>query len=105
MSEITNENLKLEEIPKRIEDGGMYFALSFNGYESAGSTDSCFATANKIIDSIRNENTSEITLSELRTTLFAHARSLHFSSADPDKELVDKLLTLIRQRVKENRLK
>lgn len=104
MSEINNENLKLEDIPNILEEGGMYFALSYNGYEKAGSLEKHFEIVDKTIEALRMENTTEITLSDLRATLFAHARELHFSNAKPNKVLVDKLLKLIRQRVKENRL-
>ena len=37
MSDIKNLDLTLDKVPKTLEDGGVYFALTFDGYANAGS--------------------------------------------------------------------
>ena len=104
MGYIKNEELKLEEIPNVIEEGGLYFAHSFNGYEYGGSFQGCADISKKVREAIINNKTEELTLSEIRTSLFFYFRAVRHGGGEPDKPRVDKLLSLIRQRVKNKKL-
>jgi len=103
MSYIKNEDLILEEIPSSLEEGGSYFSHTFNGYEFGGSFKGCADISKKVREEIIKNNTKELTLSELRTSLFFYFRALRHGG-EPEKSRVDKLLKLIRERVAENKL-
>ena len=103
MSYIKNEDLILEEIPSSLEEGGSYFSHTFNGYEFGGSFKSCADISKKVQEAINESNTKELTLSELRTSLFFYFRALRHGG-EPEKSRVDNLLKLIRERVTENKL-
>ena len=47
MGNIKNEDLKLEKIPKSLEEGAVHFAHTFNGYEFHGSFQKCGDVAKK----------------------------------------------------------
>lgn len=103
MSYIKNEDLTLEDIPSSLEEGGSYFSHTFNGYEFGGSFKGCADVSNKVEDAISKDNIEELTLSELRTSLFFYFRALRHGG-EPEKSKVDKLLGLIRKRVSNNKL-
>jgi len=104
MSYIKNEDLKLEEIPKTLEDGGSYFSHSFNGYEFGGSFKGCADISKIVQESIEVNKTEGLTLSEIRTSLFFYFRAVRHGGGEPDKSRVDKLLNLIRERVENKKL-
>lgn len=99
MSYIKNEDLKLENIPKSLEEGASYFSHDFNGYEFGGSIKGCADISKNVWESIKKCETRELTLSEIRTCLFFNFRALRHTGSAPDKSSVDKLLNLIRERV------
>jgi len=104
MSYIKNENLILDETPYSLEEGGSYFAHSFNGYEFGGSFKGCSDISKKVQKAIKENQTENLTLSEIRTSLFFYFRALRHGRAEPNKIRVDKLLSLIRERVGNKKL-
>lgn len=104
MGYVKNEDLKLEEIPKVIEEGGLQFAHSFNGYEFSGSFQGCADISKKVRDAIKENSTEELTLSEIRTSLFFYFRAVRHGGGESNKPWANELLNLIRLRVKNNKL-
>ena len=103
MSYIKNEDLVLAEIPRTLEEGASHFSHTFNGYEFGGSFQGGAAISKKVSLAIKENSTEELTLSELRTSLFFYYRALRHGG-EPNKARVDKLLELIRERVANNQL-
>lgn len=104
METIKNEDLKLDKIPKSLEEGAVHFAHTFNGYEFHGSFQKCGDVAKKVNKAIEQNETTELTLSELRTAIFFYFRAMRHGGTEPDKSIVDKFLNLIRDRVEQERL-
>jgi hypothetical protein len=105
MDYIKNEDLKLDKIPKSLEEGeaGLYFSHTFDGYKFCGSFEGCADISRKVQEAIKENNTEELLLSEIRTCLFFYFRALRHGDGQPDKLRVDKLLNLIRERVADNK--
>lgn len=103
MSYIKNEDLRLDEIPKTLEEGGSYFSHSFNGYEFGNSVQGAAEISRKVREAIKENKTEELTLSEIRTCLFFYFRALRHGG-EPDKSRIDKLLDLIQERVQNGKL-
>jgi hypothetical protein len=99
---IENEKLSLDTIPKTIEEGASNFSHTFDGYKFGGSFKECANISKRVQVSILNRETDNLTLSELRTCLFFHYRALRHGG-EPNKERVNNLLNLIRNRVLNNR--
>ena len=98
MSYMKNEDLKIDEIPKTLEEGGSYFSHTFNGYEFGGSFQECADILKKVREAIKEDNVEGLILSEISTCLFFYFRALRHGG-DPYKSRVDKLLNLIREMV------
>lgn len=103
MSEIKNNELKLENIPKSLEDGGGYFSHTFNGYKYGGSFKGCAEISKKVRLAIKENRSENLNLSELRTSLFFYFRALRHGG-DPEESRVNNLLKLIRERVEKGEL-
>ena len=104
MSLIKNQDLKLKDIPKTIEEDIPSFSHTFNGYEFAGSFEGCSDISMKVKAAINNNTTKHLTLSELRTSLFFYYRALRHGG-EPEEARVDQLLALIRERVEDGDLR
>jgi len=98
---IPNEDLQMTDIPDDVSDWGKFieFALTFNGYEAAGSLQKCVE-----IGKAHNDKT----LTDLRTCLFYEARKNYWTGGygpnvyDPDEETaryINETLEKIRKRV------
>lgn len=98
MSFIKNEDLKLEEIPKSLEEEVANFSHTINRYEFGGTFKGCAEVSMQVQLAIKENKTERLTLSELRTCLFFHYRALRHGG-DINKARVDLLLKLIRIRV------
>ncbi len=98
MNQISNQDLKLEEIPD--PDGNwqqwIRFAHMVNEYEVQGGFEPCADLAN---------DGEAKTLTELRCTLFFEARrERHSGGRSTDKSLVRELLGAIRKKVEAHEL-
>ena len=98
MHQISNQNLKLEEIPD--PDGKwqqwVRFAHMVNGYEVQGGFEPCADLAN---------GGEAKTLTELRCALFFEARrDRHSGGRSTDESLIRELLGAIRKKVEAHEL-
>ena len=93
MNQISNQDLKLDEIPDPDGnwDAWIRFAHTINGYDVQGGFKPCADLAN---------GGEAKTLTELRCALFFEARrERHSSDMSTDQSLICELLGAIRQKV------
>jgi len=99
---ISNKDLRLQDIPEDVSNRGelIDFALTFNGYEAAGSREKCVEIGKAHKDE---------TLTDLRICLFYEARRNYWSGGygsrgyDFDDETalyINEVLEKIRRKVK-----
>ena len=108
MHHIPTNDLRISDVPSveatwpSIEE----FALTFRGYEWAGSFEECAELANstrKIYDHSPERRLPKLTLDELRACLHFEQRRSHHSDCEPDMEYVKALLDAIRRGVASRR--
>ena len=104
---IPNKDLVLEKIPNPEDKSSDYqetwekFALTMNGYEVCGDSDSCSDLANQVIKEPKNAS-----LTELRSALFFLQRRHHWNEySDPADKNIVHLLKFIRDKVRDGEVK
>ena len=98
MNQISNQELKLKEIPDPDGKWNQWirFAHSINGYEVQGGFEPCADLAN---------GGEAKTLTELRCALFFEARrDRHSGGISTNEETIQQLLRAIRQKVESRQL-
>lgn len=87
MSEISNDNLTILDIPKFDAGWGEIgrFALTFNGYDFHGGIHACGEIANQWLEAYEKNGTYPTTLTDLRTCLFFEQRRWRHYGYEPDE--------------------
>ena len=97
---IPTDSLRSPDVPMREAEWPVIarFALTFNGYEWAGSLEGCAELANstrRAYDHSPEHRLPELTLDQLRTCLFFEQRSAHHCDDDPKGECLEYVRALL----------
>jgi hypothetical protein len=97
---ITNEQLKLSDIPNNNDiSGANRFAHSFNGYEE--SLDNSVEIGKLVLSKLKLNETNDLRLTAVRKSLFFYFRRSRCTDYEPEIHLVTTYLNLIRKRITE----
>ena len=97
MDEITNDYLKISDLPADNDvSGANIFAHSYNGYKAFENT---AEVSKKVMEKIKLNDTDGLNLSKLRTSLFFYFRELRHTKSEPNIELINAHIDLIRRRI------
>jgi len=98
MSEISNNHLDIDSIPK--PEAGWneigWFSLTFNGYDFHGGIDTCGEIANRWLRDFENDGGLPSTLNDLRTCLFFEQRRWRHYGYAPDEKAMCYIRGLVR---------
>lgn len=97
--EVSNEALNLDMIPAHAQDKVSRFAHTFNGYEYAETMEQCGEIMRRVEKAMSDQQTDELTLSDIRATLFYYYRALRHGGQEQEDARVEQFLALIRDRV------
>lgn len=99
---ITNEELQLLDVPKNDDmKGANKFAHTFDGYEK--SLEDMVKTGKLVLSKLKTNEIDSLKLSELRKSLFFYFRQGRFTNHVPGISIVNTYLSLIRNRIIENK--
>ena len=94
MKKISDKDLRLEDIPPNNSyEGAAEFAHALDQLDSFDET---AKISKQVKERIKENRTDDLSLRELRISLFFYFRSLRHSGTSPNSELINKHLDLIR---------
>ncbi|TLX72827.1 hypothetical protein E9993_16945 [Labilibacter sediminis] len=100
MIKIADKDLKLRDIPSNNDlSGANRFAHSLDKLDSF---DNISDISKKVKAQIKINETNEISLRDLRISLFFYFRAIRHSQTEPNKDLINIHLELIRKKLVED---
>ncbi len=98
MNKISDSDLKLIDIP---ENNNLTQAGQFaHSIDKLDTFEKIAEISKKVKSKINSNDYENLTLRSLRISLFFYFRALRHTQSDPDKDLINKHLELIKQRLK-----